>query len=129
MIHKHNNTSTLKALPEPPIELNPEAKNHYSKLGKILIDNNLFFEGDIKAFCRLCHLYSMADKLEAEMNKAWSNGLVKSSLTYYDKLLKNILALESSFQLNPASRTRGKVSLSSPRTKGFNLSERRHEKV
>ena len=115
-------TNTLKALPPAPPELNDEAQIYYNRLGKILIDNGLFFEGDAKAFCRLCHLYSMCDELEKEMNEAWSGSLFKSSFTIYDKLLKNILALESAFGLNPSSRSRAKVQVDKSKKKGFDLS-------
>ncbi len=126
--NKHS-TGTLKTLPPAPRELNEEAEIYYNRLGKILIENNLFFEGDMKAFCRLCHLYTMADALEKEMNEAWGASLFKSSFTIYDKLLKNILSLETAFQLNPSSRSRSKIQIDKPKKRGFDLSSNGHEKA
>lgn len=84
--------------------LNQDAAGYYEELKTILESDGRFRSGDERALARLCHLYSIADKLEEEVNNAWGTTLPKSNLPYYDKIIKNILSLESAFQLNPNAR-------------------------
>lgn len=111
----------MNLLPEAPEYLNDEAKAYFETIGKILVCSGRYLDGDLKPLSRLCHLYTMADALEKEMNEAWSGSLFKSSFSCYDKLLKNILSLETAFQLNPGSRARAKLSVSK-KVKVFDLS-------
>lgn len=84
--------------------MNEVAAAYYQELKGILDGDGRLRPGDERALARLCHLYSIADKLEEEVNNAWGINLPKSNLPYYDKIIKNILSLESAFQLNPNAR-------------------------
>lgn len=84
--------------------LNEVAAAYYSELEPILKGDGRLKAGDERALARLCHLYSIADRLEDEVNSAWSVALQKTNLPIYDKVLKSILSLESAFHLNPNSR-------------------------
>jgi hypothetical protein len=91
-------------------QLNAEAQVHFENLEKTLKEAGRYSPGDTKPLARLAHLYAVCDRLEKEMNDAWSEKFVKQNLSTYDKLLKNILSLETAFLLNPGARVRGKVS-------------------
>lgn len=103
--------------------LNDDAAAYYEELLAILKGDGRFKEGDERALARLCHLYSIADKLEEEINKAWGVSLVKTNLPVYDKISKNILSLESAFHLNPNSR-KEKVKKVEKKKKGFDLNDK-----
>src|SRR5690242_19337238 len=98
--------------------LNVDAAAYYDELRAILQGDGRMKPGDERALARLCHLYSIADKLEEEVNNAWGVSLPKSNLPYYDKIIKNILSLESAFQLNPNSR-KEKAKEVKPEKKAF----------
>jgi phage terminase small subunit len=100
--------------------LNDDAAGYYDELKEILEKDGRFKKGDEKALARLCHLYSIADVLEKEINDAWGVQLVKSNLPLYDKVVKNILSLESAFHLNPNSR-KDKAKGEDKKKKGFDL--------
>jgi phage terminase small subunit len=97
--------------------LNEDAAGYYEELKEILEGDGRMRSGDEKPLARLCHLYSIADKLEEEVNNAWGVSLPKSNLPYYDKIIKNILSLESAFQLNPNAR-KEKVKAEKDKPKG-----------
>src|SRR5688500_9035662 len=84
--------------------LNEDAAAYYSELKDILQKDERFIPGDERALGRLCHLYSVADKLEQEINDEWCVSLTKNKLKNYDKIVKNILQMECAFHLNPNSR-------------------------
>jgi phage terminase small subunit len=84
--------------------LNDVAAGYYAELHKLLTADGRLKPGDERALARLCHLYSIADKLEEEVNNAWGHSLPKTNLPLYDKIVKAILSLESAFQMNPNSR-------------------------
>lgn len=84
--------------------LNEDAAGYFEHYKPILEKSGRFKSGDEKALGRLCHLYSIADKLEDSMNSAWGNQLPKNDLPIYDKVCKSILLLESAFQMNPNAR-------------------------
>lgn len=84
--------------------MNEDASAYYQELKDILEGDGRMKPGDERALARLCYLYSVADTLEMEVNNAWGVQLPKSNMQYYDKIIKNILALESAFQLNPNAR-------------------------
>lgn len=84
--------------------MNEDAAAYYSELLEVLKEDGRFKTGDERGLARLCYLYSVADKLEAEINGAWGQALPKSNMPYYDKICKNVIQLESAFQLNPNSR-------------------------
>jgi phage terminase small subunit len=100
---------TLVNLPDPPEGMNQEAKTYFLSIGRTLIESGRFAGGDEQALARLCHLYSVSDRLEKEMNDAWSEKLVKQNMPLYDKIIKNLLSLETAFQMNPGARYRGKI--------------------
>lgn len=100
---------TLIKLPEIPENLNPDARMYFTVFGQILVDSGRFAPGDEKPLARLAHLYSISDRLEKEMNDAWSQQLIKQNLPTYDKVVKNILALETAFQMNPGARYRARI--------------------
>lgn len=103
--------------------LNDDAAAYYNELKEILKRDGRFKEGDERALARLCHLYSIADKLEEEVNNAWGVSLQKNNLPLYDKISKNILSLESAFHLNPNSR-KEKVKKEEKKKKGFDLDDK-----
>lgn len=100
--------------------LNEDAAAYYEELKAILEKDGRFKTGDERALARLCHLYSVADKLEKEINDAWGVTLPKSNLPYYDKIVKNVLQLECAFHLNPNSRKQ-KTKPEEKKKKGFDL--------
>lgn len=97
--------------------LNDDAAAYYEELCEILSADGRLKPGDHRALARLCYLYSVADTLEAEVNNAWGVNLPKSNMQYYDKIIKNILSLESAFHLNPNSR-KEKVKVKDDKPKG-----------
>ena len=84
--------------------LNEDAQGYYDHFLPILKGSGRFKDGDEKGLGRLCHLWSIADKLEQEMNQAWGVQLPKNILPIYDKVSKSILLLESAFHMNPNAR-------------------------
>lgn len=98
--------------------LNEDAAAYYAELKGILERDGRFKPGDERALARLCHLYSIGDKLEEEVNNAWGVSLPKTNLPLYDKVVKNILSLESAFHLNPNSRKQ-KPKPDDKKKKGF----------
>ena len=100
--------------------MNEVAAGYYDALKAILEADGKFKKGDEKALARLCHLYSIADKLEEEINNAWGVALPKTNIPLYDKICKSILLLESAFHLNPNSR-KEKVKPEEKKKKGFDL--------
>jgi hypothetical protein len=99
--------------------LNEDAAAYYVELKGILERDGRFIPGDERALGRLCHLYSVADKLEKEINDAWGVTLPKNNLPYYDKIVKNILQLECAFHLNPNSRKEKRKDEKAGKKKGF----------
>lgn len=99
--------------------LNDDAAAYYDELKVILQGDGRMRPGDERGLARLCHLYSVADKLEEEINNAWGVSLPKSNLPYYDKIIKNILSLESAFQMNPNSRKEKVKVQEEKKPKGF----------
>jgi phage terminase small subunit len=99
--------------------LNEDAAAYYEELKGILEKDGRFRPGDERALARLCHLYSIGDKLEDEVNNAWGEVLIKNNMPLYDKIAKNILSLESAFHLNPNSR-KEKPKKEDKKKKGFN---------
>jgi phage terminase small subunit len=100
--------------------LNEDAAAYYIELKAILEKDGRFKPGDERPLARLCHLYSIGDKLENEVNEAWGVTLPKNNLPLYDKIAKNILSLESAFHLNPNSR-KEKIKKEEKKKKGFEL--------
>jgi hypothetical protein len=99
--------------------LNEDAAAYYDELKAILVKDGRFIPGDERALARLCHLYSVADKLEKEINDAWGLSLPKNNLPYYDKIVKNVLQLECAFHLNPNSRKEKRKDDAGKKKKGF----------
>lgn len=100
--------------------LNEDAAAYYEELKAILEKDGRFKSGDERPLARLCHLYSIGDTLEKEINDAWGVTLPKNNLPLYDKIVKAILSLESAFHLNPNSR-KEKVKPQEAKKKGFDL--------
>lgn len=98
--------------------LNEDAAAYYEEFKTILQSDGRFKSGDERALARLCHLYSVADKFEKEINDAWGVTLPKNNLPYYDKIIKNILQLECAFHLNTNSR-KEKAKPDKDKKKGF----------
>ena len=99
--------------------MNEDAAAYYEELKAILEKDGRFIPGDERALARLCHLYSLSDKFEKEINDAWGVSLPKTNLPYYDKIAKNILSLESAFHLNPNSRKEKRKDDGAKKKKGF----------
>lgn len=98
--------------------LNDVAAGYYDELRGILEKDGRMKTGDERALARLCHLYSLADKLENEVNDSWGVNFPKNNLALYDKIIKAILSLESAFHLNPNSRKQ-KVKAEGKKRKAF----------
>jgi phage terminase small subunit len=99
--------------------LNEDAAAYYQELKEILEKDGRFKSGDERALARLCHLYSLGDSLENEINGAWGSTLPKNNLPLYDKIIKNILSLESAFHLNPNSRKQKSKDVGKKKSKAF----------